>query len=347
MRTGFRAMLVGGGIALAASAAWAQANPVKAGVDAWGRQDYAAAIKEWQGPAARGDADAQFNMGQAYKLGHGVPQDRAKALDWYRKAAEQGHFQAQDNYGLLLFQDGQLKQSVPWLEKSVARGNAPAELVLGTMLFNGDGGLNKDWPRAYALMTRASDAGLADASKTLGEMDKYIPEDQRRQGLTLAQHYAAEARRPHLPPELTGHPATPIRTTPVPPSEVAAAAPGASYAPPGAAASPSAAAPVKPMRHVEPVPAKAVATPKPQPAPAASDGKWRVQLGAFSTEDRARRLWQELNPKVAALHDSQLFLVHAGAVTRLQAGGFASSAAADRVCAAVKRAGNACLPVAP
>ena len=48
---------------------------VKAGVDAWARGDYPAAVRQWQGPADKGDADAQFNLGQAYKLGRGVPTD--------------------------------------------------------------------------------------------------------------------------------------------------------------------------------------------------------------------------------------------------------------------------------
>lgn len=39
---------------------------------------------------------------------------------------------------------------------------------------------------------------------------------------------------------------------------------------------------------------------------------------------------------------SQPFLVDAGRVTRLQVGPFASKAEADKMCAAVKRAGNAC-----
>lgn len=50
--------------AMAVAATPARAD-VKAGVDAWSRGDHAGAVKEWLGPAARGDADAQFNMGQA------------------------------------------------------------------------------------------------------------------------------------------------------------------------------------------------------------------------------------------------------------------------------------------
>jgi cell division septation protein DedD len=310
------------------SAAWAQSNPVKDGVDAYQRGDYKTAIKDWEGPAAKGDADAQFNLGQAYRLGKGVPADKAKAEEWYRKAAEQGHFQAEDNYGRMLFERGQRAQAAPWLEKSAARGDPRGELILGTMLFNGDGGLPKDWPRAYALIVRASDSGLPQASETRADMDKYIPEEQRKQGLALARQYAADAQRAHLPSEVT---APSIRTTPVPPSQVTANRPGASYAPPAAKPAPSA-PPSKPAA---------------QPAAKPSGGAWRIQLGAFSTEARAKSQWQSLSPKVAALKGSQPYYVKAGAIVRLQAGGFASSADASRACADVKRSGGQCLPVAP
>ena len=40
---------------------------VKDGVDAWSRGDYAAAVRQWQGPANAGDADAQFNLALALR----------------------------------------------------------------------------------------------------------------------------------------------------------------------------------------------------------------------------------------------------------------------------------------
>ena len=45
--------------------------------------------------AAQGDARAQFNLGTLYRHGHGVSQDYARAVEWYRKSANQGHAQAQ------------------------------------------------------------------------------------------------------------------------------------------------------------------------------------------------------------------------------------------------------------
>ena len=58
-------------LGLAMAAALGFASPaladVKAGVDAWTKGDYATAVHEWEGLAAKGDADAQFDLGQAYK----------------------------------------------------------------------------------------------------------------------------------------------------------------------------------------------------------------------------------------------------------------------------------------
>ncbi|HIG26643.1 MAG TPA: hypothetical protein EYQ50_02155 [Verrucomicrobiales bacterium] len=40
--------------------------------------------------AVRGDANAQYNLGNAYRVGKGTVKDHAKKVRWYRKAAEQG-----------------------------------------------------------------------------------------------------------------------------------------------------------------------------------------------------------------------------------------------------------------
>lgn len=170
---------------------------VKAGVDHWERGQYEAAVREWRPFAVGGDADAQFNMGQAYKLGRGVPADAKLAADWYRRAAKQGHERASDNYGLTLFQNGDRKAAMPYIEASAGRGDARAQYVLATALFNGDV-VPKDWPRAYALMTRASAAGVPAAVSSLAQMDSYIPLDQRQRGQTLARQLAATMIKPRF-----------------------------------------------------------------------------------------------------------------------------------------------------
>lgn len=181
-----RAALVGTIVATcAASMATPASADVKAGVDAWQQGDYAKAIAEWRPMAAAGDADAQFNLGQSYKLGRGVPADVPVAMEWFRKASVQGHQRAYDNLGLLMFQQGKREEAMPFIRKSAERGEPRAQYILGTAMFNGDLVL-KDWVMAYALMTRAASSGLEQATTSLTTMDKYISTEQRQKGLSLA-----------------------------------------------------------------------------------------------------------------------------------------------------------------
>lgn len=344
--------------ALAASLAAgtpAAAQNVKAGVDAWGRGDFNGAVAQWRGPAVAGDADAQFNLGQAYKLGRGVPVDPALAESWFRKAAVQGHHQAEDNYGLALFQAGRKSEATPWLEKSVQRGEPRGQLVLGTMLFNGDG-VPRDYPRAYALMTMASQAGLKSASETLAQMDQYITPADRERGTALAQRYAADLRNTPAQAGRGGmmatDPAGPRRGT------VATTDVPATRTPP-AAKPPAQQRPVKlpprggPERMPPPSPDRPVndriaaheSGPPTRPAPArpaaTSTGNWKIQLGAFSTQANAQTQWSRVRGKLGG---AQPVYARAGTVIRLQASGFASKAAAQKACAA---SGVACVVVAP
>lgn len=334
-------------VALAMIGTSARAD-VKAGVDAWSRGDYPAAIKEWRPLAINGDADAQFNMGQAYKLGRGVPVDFKLAEGWYRKAAEQGHFQAEDNLGLILFQNGDRPKAMPYIEKSASRGEPRAQYVLGTALFNGDI-VKKDWIRAYALMTRASASGLNQASASLAQMDQFIPLEQRQKGLAMARDIEAASQRPQFaqvaPPTTAPSVKRPPRA-PEPPirvEEIPASTPK-----PAMAKRPVEVAVVEKPEAMKPKPV-AKSAPKPESAaPATLSGPaWRVQLGAFGDQGNARALWGKLQGQVAALGSLQPYYVKAGNVMRLQAGPIAGKVAAERVCASVKASGQGCLPVGP
>ena len=328
---------------IASSAAMVMAGAayadVKAGVDAWQTGNFEGALKEWRPLADKGDPDAQFNLGQAYKLGRGVRADLKIAQSWYEKAAQQGHGQAQANLGLILFQNGERERAMPWIRRAADAGDPRAQYVLGTAMFNGDI-VAKDWPRAYALMQRAAAQGLPHAATNLQQMDKYIPLAQRQAGLQLASQMekgAAQiaAARPSRAPQAPGA----VGKAFVPPSNPAlqstieAPAPARQAQAKAAPAKP-AAAPAKPA----PVPARAAA---------AQGGGWKVQLGAFGSAANAQRQWASLKGQIGPLGSLQPHYAAAGAVTRLQAGPLPNRAAADRVCAAAKAAGSACFPVAP
>ncbi|MEP3227549.1 MAG: SPOR domain-containing protein [Parasphingorhabdus sp.] len=315
---------------------------VKDGVDAWGRGDYKTAIQEWRGPANAGDADAQFNMGQAYKLGRGVPMDLTKAEQYYKRAADQGHLQANDNYGLILFQSQRRKEALPFLQESANRGEPRAQYVLGTGHFNGDF-VEKDWIKAYALMTRASAAGLPQATSNMAQMDKYIPLDQRRRAIELAGQMEENEKRVRTA-QVGGLRATPssstIQTAQLPASQASIPTPAPVPAPIPAPVSAS----VAPSMPKAPAPVVAAnPAPRPAPLPAATSGNWRVQLGAFSNQNKAKALWNNLENRVTGLNGLQPYLVAAGSITRLQAGPFTTKAQASKMCSNVKASGADCI----
>lgn len=179
-----------GAIALALAGA-AHAD-VKTGVDAWAAGDFAKAVAEWRAPAAKGDADAMFNLAQAYRLGRGVTEDLKQAETLYARAAAKGHVKAADNYGLLLFQDGRREQALPYVKAAAERGDPRSQYLLGIAHFNGDL-VEKDWVRAYALLTLANGAGLPQASPALKQMDDFVPLAQRQQAQSLAAQIRKEA----------------------------------------------------------------------------------------------------------------------------------------------------------
>ena len=306
---------------------------VRSGVAAWEAGNYAAAVREWRPLAVAGDADAQFNLGQAYKLGRGVEQDLAQAAEWFRRAAAQGHLQGEDNLGLVLYELGRKDEALPWLERSASRGEPRAQYVLAAELFNGER-ISRDWPRAYALMKRASDAGLQRAAAALVQMDQAIPLEQRQEGLALAAAMERSEAQARVAAMTAGTPARPNVPASVRPADIPVSQPGVTYVPPPVGADPA----TMPAAVAPPVPAPVVAPVAAAPRPAT--GNWRVQLGAFSNRDNAQAMWGRVS---ARLGNAQPTYVAAGNVVRLQAGPYASRAAAEAACAGVRP--NACFAV--
>lgn len=173
------AFLIAGALAGAA-----HAQTVRDGILAWQKGDYKAAVELWRPLADRGDADALFNLAQAYRFGRGVAANMATARSLFERAARGGHVESQATLGLLLLQSGDQLQALEWM-KSAAEAREPrALLVYGTALINGDGA-TQDRLLGYAYVHAASAAGLPAAKKTLAELDKLFSAADRRKALDL------------------------------------------------------------------------------------------------------------------------------------------------------------------
>ncbi|WP_165362164.1 SPOR domain-containing protein [Qipengyuania thermophila] len=196
-------LLAGGVLFLAGQAAAQQGTPqdgagestLAAGVAAWERGDDAEAVRHWRALAEAGDAAAQFNLAQAYRLGRGVAPDRQQALRLYAAAAAQGHEQAAINHAILRYAEGEQRAAMPLLRAAAEAGDARARYLVGLAHINGDW-LDLDLPRGAALLLRASEQGSGPARRALTlampRLDAAQQAEARRQADALR---AADARR--------------------------------------------------------------------------------------------------------------------------------------------------------
>jgi TPR repeat protein len=88
-----------GAVCLVATSVYGQ--DCKDGQAAHGAGDYAKALSIYKPLADKGDACSQYQLGEMYMQGKGVPEDKGKALELFKKAAAQGDQRAKLMVGFL------------------------------------------------------------------------------------------------------------------------------------------------------------------------------------------------------------------------------------------------------
>lgn len=329
---------------------------VDAGVAKWRAGDWNGAVSEWVAPAARGDADAMFNMGQAYRLGRGVPQDPKTAIDFYRRAADKGHVAATANLGITLWQQGRKTEALTQLRTAADRGDLRAAYVLGVATFEGDVA-PRNPALGYAYVVRAREGGLALASGQSARMATRMTAEDRARGEAAAQALAAGRPVAVVLAEMSV-PAVAAVDAPVVAAEVTEES--AEEAPAEERREPAS----KAERPVRTAQAAAVETPPERPrekpqsgleaepkkpagkadakAEAAAEG-WKVQLGAYANERAARTAWATLVSQSATLLKGKTPVYNPrGGLVRLQVGPFEARPDAAELCAKLAAAGRPC-----
>jgi TPR repeat protein len=95
------------------------------------KAEYDKALEYYQKAADQGHANAQYNLGGMYGKGQGVGQDFREAIKWWRKAADLGFADAQYNLGVMYGKgQGVEKEGIKWLRKAAEKGNEPARAAL-------------------------------------------------------------------------------------------------------------------------------------------------------------------------------------------------------------------------
>jgi hypothetical protein len=151
--------------------------------------DYAEAAKWFKVAADRGNARAQYELGQIYYGGRdaqggyhdmGVPQDQAEGDRLTKLAADQGYADALDSIALdaaLSFEVGMseidpaplYKKALDAYTRDAADGSAHAQFMLGEYYRYG-WGASQDPTKAYAHYKAAAGAGVTDALNAVAEM---------------------------------------------------------------------------------------------------------------------------------------------------------------------------------
>jgi uncharacterized protein len=97
----------------------------------------------------RGAVEAQRILGAYFATGDWIgPKDEARAVEWYTKAAEQGHAESQYDLGLMMLKgEGTAKNTskgMEWLMKSAEQGNDSACGLLADIFDEGMFGVPSD-----------------------------------------------------------------------------------------------------------------------------------------------------------------------------------------------------------
>ena len=119
-----------------------------------------------------------------------MPQDDAEAVAWYRKAAEQGHVDAQNNLGMYATGEGVPQdnvEAVAWLRLAAEQGDARAQVALGAMYADGRG-VPQDLVEGHALLNLA-------ASRLTGEQREEAVTSRDRVAERMTQADLIEAQR--------------------------------------------------------------------------------------------------------------------------------------------------------
>ena len=132
--------------------------------------DDVAAVEWYRKAADQGFAEAQFNLGKMYSAGLGVGRNKKEAENWYRKAADQGFADAQCSLGEMLDASRSCKfsqEAVEWYRKAAEQGLADAQFNLGKMYASGSG-VSKNEKEAVHWFRKSAEQGFADAQFSFG-----------------------------------------------------------------------------------------------------------------------------------------------------------------------------------
>lgn len=148
--------------------------------------------------AAKNDPQAQYNLGLRYATGEGVDRDPQQAIEWYTRAANNGHDLAQNNLGAMYETgkgvDADQQTAVRWYRAAAEQGQKYAQNSLAIMLFKGEG-VERDPVMAYVYMRLAAEQDYDVAQRNSDLIFQALSEEQKVAAqMKLAEVWEQETR---------------------------------------------------------------------------------------------------------------------------------------------------------
>ena len=164
-------------------------------------KDYSQAVYWYRKAAKNNEVKAQCSLGYCYETGNGVKKDLKEAVDWYRKAAKRDYAVAQCNLGVCFYHGNgvkkDLKEAVEWYRKAAEHGLSSAQNWLGICYYKGDGVI-RNYAQALYWYRKAADQGDEFAQYNLGTM-YYNGEGCEKDYAKALPLYLKAAQKGHKP----------------------------------------------------------------------------------------------------------------------------------------------------
>jgi TPR repeat protein len=148
-------------------------------------------FKEKLQEAKQGNSNAQFDVASMYQNGRGVEPDLDKAIEWYKKSAEQDNTQAVSRLKLLEANKERFRKILAKADT----GNAESQYKLGKMYTEGVG-VSTDYALATKTFESAAKQGHAKAEYNLG-LNYYEGTGVERNRKTAYKWFKAAAEQNH------------------------------------------------------------------------------------------------------------------------------------------------------
>jgi len=142
--------------------------------------------------AQSGNAEAQYNLGNAYALGLGMQKNMAEAVRWFRSASEQGNAKAQTMLGTLYAEGTGVPkdhdEAVRWWMKAADQNNADAQDQLGFAYLLGDG-VQRNYLEAYKWFHLAAAHGDQHAIRDRDSLARFMNDGLISEAKDMAEQW--------------------------------------------------------------------------------------------------------------------------------------------------------------